>query len=34
MYHCIHSYYAMVMVMTTAATVTGVLVLRIHHHGR
>ena len=27
-------YYATVMVLTTAATVTGVLVLRIHHHGR
>ena len=27
-------YYATVMVLTTAATVTGVLILRIHHQGR
>ena len=27
-------YYATVMVLTTAATVTGVLILSIHHKGR
>jgi len=30
----ISMYYATVMVLTTAATVTGVLILRIHHQGR
>lgn len=30
----ISMYYATVMILTTAATVTGVLILRIHHAGR
>ena len=34
--YCINSgvYYATVMVLTTAATVTGVIILRVHHKGR